>query len=411
LQISKAQTPHASPTASSAVAESASTLSGDKARIPLSSERHQGPSSQRTFFVKRFARGVWRFFGKVANALKPGEGNHSTQAKTNANRVDVAASEIRLIGSAALVTDETSEIEPTAAGAFRKPTNARENSSRTEAGTVDVVKVNFEVDGKEVGKKFKITLFAGNEVIEPSVVDGGFIVPPEIKKYETVGVRILSGGDNLRFDDVYLAKFETDWVVGIDREPFAPENLIPSRPPEQTKLIYYIDFISKTGVDTRLVVEVNETSMATNPAPGKSTGCQYWQSRVEQNLTASQQEVDKTDPQTILEAIDCLLQMEGNKHPARFSGATQTWVSQVFEPAQAEVAALYYISYLYTQKWKHADAIALQADDGAINSPRDIAIAYQSYRRWFEQVKAVGLVKAREMNLQPLKDTNIKWYR
>lgn len=159
---------------------------------------------------------------------------------------------------------------------------------------------------------------------------------------------------------------------------------------------------------------VDKTSMATrkNTPPSKqSARCQYWQSKVDETLASPlEQAIDERDPQNILEAVGCLLQMEGNKHPARFSGATQLYVSELFEPATSEIGALYYISYLYTQKWSHADAIALQGDDGAINSPQDIEIAYQSYRRWFEQVKAVGIVKARQMNLQPLKDTNVEWY-
>jgi hypothetical protein len=121
-----------------------------------------------------------------------------------------------------------------------------------------MVKVTFEVDGKEVHQKFKIMLYAGDEIIEPRMVEGGFIVPPEIKKYEKVGVRFTSEGDDLFFDPVYLSKFETEWVVGVDRKPFALENISSSRTRKKTKLIFYINFISKEGDGTRMVVAIHE---------------------------------------------------------------------------------------------------------------------------------------------------------
>lgn len=126
------------------------------------------------------------------------------------------------------------------------------------AGQTKTVKVKFEVDGKEVHQKFRILLYAGDEIIEPRIVQGGFTVPPEIRKYEKVGVRFLSEDDDLFFESVYLSKFETDWVVGIDRKSFASENVSSSSPGSETKLIYYINFISKDGDGTRMVVEVHE---------------------------------------------------------------------------------------------------------------------------------------------------------
>jgi hypothetical protein len=42
-----------------------------------------------------------------------------------------------------------------------------------------MVKVTFEVDGEEVHQKFKILLYAGDEIIEPRIDEEGFIVPPK----------------------------------------------------------------------------------------------------------------------------------------------------------------------------------------------------------------------------------------
>jgi len=144
----------------------------------------------------------------------------------------------------------------------------------------------------------------------------------------------------------------------------------------------------------------------------ESTGCQYWRSKVDAEVEppVGAQKVDEADQQTILDGIECLLHMEGNKHSAKFSGATKPYVSQIFKPATADVAALYYISYLYYQKWDHADAIALRDDSGKVNSPTAIQEAYKNYRKWFEKVKKIGLSKARELKLDPLKDSATHWY-
>ncbi len=128
-----------------------------------------------------------------------------------------------------------------------------------------------------------------------------------------------------------------------------------------------------------------------------TASCQYWQSMVDADVEppVGVQKVDEANQQTIIDGIECLLQMKGNKHSAKFSGATRPDVSQIFKPATVEVAALYYISFLYYQKWDHADAVALRDENGKIDTPEAVRQGYQSYRKWFGQVKRVGLSKAR----------------
>jgi hypothetical protein len=144
----------------------------------------------------------------------------------------------------------------------------------------------------------------------------------------------------------------------------------------------------------------------------EATRCQYWQSKVDAQVQPPTVApgVDLADQQTILDAIECLLEMEGNKHIAKFGGAQQPHVSQIFDSTTAEVAALYYASYLYYQKWDYADAVALRDEDGAVNTPKAVRLAYRSYKKWFKQVKKVGLARAREMRLAPLKDSKVHWY-
>jgi hypothetical protein len=122
------------------------------------------------------------------------------------------------------------------------------------------VNVKFEVDGKEVDQKFRVLLYVDNRVIGPTVVGKSFIVPPELKDQEKVNVRFLSGEYDLFFESVYLTKFNTDWVVGVDTPPFDNENITsenPDPPGKTLSVIWYIDFVPKDkGDGTRVVVKV-----------------------------------------------------------------------------------------------------------------------------------------------------------
>jgi len=124
-----------------------------------------------------------------------------------------------------------------------------------------------------------------------------------------------------------------------------------------------------------------------------------------------------TDDQTMT-AISCLLNLEGKTRPSKMGGATRRDVSQLFATAPINLAALYYISYLYTQNWKHAAAIALRGPSASSNDghgmyvTRQSAIqaAYEAYRKWFSQVKQNGLAHSRASGLSPLAGTNLEWY-
>jgi hypothetical protein len=148
------------------------------------------------------------------------------------------------------------------------------------------------------------------------------------------------------------------------------------------------------------------------PASGQTT-CLYWQSEVDEgvNLPDSFQDIDQEKPENIMKGIECLLTLEGNKKKARFGGATHDYVSQIFPPAPVEVAALYYISYLFYQNWDHADGIALVGrKNSRFNSPENVRKAYRYYRAWFRQVQHIGLANARARKLEPLKNKDVRWY-
>lgn len=142
--------------------------------------------------------------------------------------------------------------------------------------------------------------------------------------------------------------------------------------------------------------------------------CVYWFSRVDYDvkLPENYKNPDETNTWEVMQGIECLLQLEGNRKWAKFSGATRNEVSQTFAFASVEVAALYYASYLYYQSFdSFTDAVVLRNDDNEkLSTRKSVRKAYKYYRKWFEQVKLVGLEKAREQKLEPLKDKDVSWY-
>ena len=97
---------------------------------------------------------------------------------------------------------------------------------------------------------------------------------------------------------------------------------------------------------------------------------------------------------------------------AALTGSPRGPTSILSTPITAEVAALYFISYLYYQKWDHASLVVLiDRDDSREieSSDENVKKAYGYYREWFERVKAIGIVKARELKIEPLKGKDVRW--
>ena len=86
----------------------------------------------------------------------------------------------------------------------------------------------------------------------------------------------------------------------------------------------------------------------------KHPSCAEWHKKVDSHMPLVL-DSDK-DEDEFFTAVDCLLQLEGNKEESNVAGAARGSVSNLFGPTSVEVAALYYISYLFFQKWDHADA-------------------------------------------------------
>lgn len=144
--------------------------------------------------------------------------------------------------------------------------------------------------------------------------------------------------------------------------------------------------------------------------------CNYWFSRIDSNVKLQEnfKSPDESNSQEIINGIECLLRLQGKMGWSRkFGIPLSNEVSNTFPPFPTiEVAALYYISTLYYQSPdSFTSAIALRRDGTEGTSDRKaVRKAFKYYRQWFEQVKKVGIEKARELNLEPLKDKDVRWY-
>ena len=129
--------------------------------------------------------------------------------------------------------------------------------------------------------------------------------------------------------------------------------------------------------------------------------------------------VQSLNDDEILKGISCLLDLKGRKEPSRLAGVTGDDISQFVGRASVEVAALYYINYLFKGVFDHAygyvllDTTRAPAKDkmGALlTREADASRAYVYYARWFQKVRKIGLSAARQQHLDPLAGTTLQWY-
>jgi hypothetical protein len=116
------------------------------------------------------------------------------------------------------------------------------------------------------------------------------------------------------------------------------------------------------------------------------------------------------DEESIMCGIECLLNLEGNKNKSCLGANISNLTSDTGIPnPSVEIAALYQILNIYGLV-ESVHVIRLYDNDGNPNTEETIKKAYRYYREWFEEVKKVGIVKAREMGLHPLKNKDIFWW-
>jgi hypothetical protein len=167
---------------------------------------------------------------------------------------------------------------------------------------------------------------------------------------------------------------------------------------------------------TVFLLGVNSQMAQTKSDKTRNDICYKWQTQVDPSFQRIV--IDKTTltiPE-IQEGIACLLKLKGKTNKARFSGQTRfnPYRSKEYKPpkklATVEIAALYYVSYLFYDNWEHANSISLfDADTFNSDTKKIVDRAYTSYQSWFDKVKELGLEKAREQKLDPLEDSGISW--
>jgi hypothetical protein len=163
----------------------------------------------------------------------------------------------------------------------------------------------------------------------------------------------------------------------------------------------------------------------------KCNKCDYWQSQVDSKMSfESNKQNGKTDLKILIKSRDlksnsafinlnqdeiffgikCFLELKGKKYESKLNGTTRPDVSQRFGATSVEVAALYYISYIFYQKWDHADAPFLINSDKKFNTDESVSAAYGSYEKWFTHLNRIGLEEARKQKLDPLASSGVSWY-
>ena len=138
--------------------------------------------------------------------------------------------------------------------------------------------------------------------------------------------------------------------------------------------------------------------------------CRYWESIVDPTIECPDIRLAWSDDAHVVEAIGCLLQLEGRTWPGNFSGATNPKVSDFLERATVEIGALYLATYLYYQKPDCVNGVVLLDKKGEHNTPQAVREAFRFYRKWFRQLKKIGISNARKQGLDPLNGSDISWY-
>ena len=143
--------------------------------------------------------------------------------------------------------------------------------------------------------------------------------------------------------------------------------------------------------------------------------CNYWNAGIGvKSANSKRGRKDEKNPKNIMEGIECLLMLEGDKSRGAFSGATSFSGPGGMPEATVEICALYYISVLFYEKYDHASAVVVHyenyEENQSLNSDGAVKTAFESYRKWFQKVKEIGLEEARKQKLNPLEGSGVVWY-
>jgi hypothetical protein len=151
--------------------------------------------------------------------------------------------------------------------------------------------------------------------------------------------------------------------------------------------------------------------------------CDYWDFYITRDqsklkLFAQYQEDSiyiREDDESVICGIRCLLKYQGDRRKvglnlAKFNPQCSTvFTVKGQKPKRTiEIAALSAIRSLFGSD-DGLYTMTLLDSKGNPNSSKAIMKAYQYYREWFAEVQKVGLSRAREMKLDPLKGKDVQW--
>ncbi len=116
--------------------------------------------------------------------------------------------------------------------------------------------VRIEIDGKEIKTSYDVFFLVNKEWVKVKQTPCGFQIPDELKNNEFFDFSIAFEKYQLDFSQIHISKFNTDWIVGIDKKPFSDENVDPQNV-SSTKMAWYINFLGAERV-TRVVIRLNK---------------------------------------------------------------------------------------------------------------------------------------------------------
>ncbi len=167
-----------------------------------------------------------------------------------------------------------------------------------------------------------------------------------------------------------------------------------------------------------LIVTIFCAGIFVNSAFGqKQDSCSCVRSYINPSVTFPQEEckserVQVSESRT-LEEMTCLLKEKGNTNKSRiWSAVISPKMSDNLSSPTVEIAALYEISRMYYQREDFAWAIMLEHIGKEENNSNEvIRIAYEEYELWLKIVKKIGLGEARKIKFDPLKHSEVRWYK
>jgi hypothetical protein len=118
--------------------------------------------------------------------------------------------------------------------------------------------VRFEVDGKEIKRKYTVFFRSNEKWIEAEKTIVGFNIPIELKDSEYFTVLIKTGKYKLYFPKIHNSQFSAEWVVGIDNKPFSDEISLLKKS-KTVRRVYYIKFTGSALETVLFVIMDNST--------------------------------------------------------------------------------------------------------------------------------------------------------